>query len=44
VLPLLAEGRCKPVIDMTFPLEAVAEAHKRMDDRSHFGRIVLTPG
>ncbi|SCZ03284.1 putative NAD(P)H quinone oxidoreductase, PIG3 family [Microvirga guangxiensis] len=41
VLPLLAEGRCKPVMDSTFALEDVAKAHARMDGGEHIGKIVL---
>lgn len=41
VLPLLAEGRCKPVMDSTFALEDVAQAHARMDGGEHIGKIVL---
>jgi NADPH:quinone reductase len=42
VLPLLAEGRARPVIDSTFPFERVADAHARMDGGAHVGKIVLT--
>jgi NADPH2:quinone reductase len=42
VVPLLAEGRCKPIIDSTFKLEDVAKAHARMDSSAHIGKIVLT--
>jgi NADPH2:quinone reductase len=42
VLPLLAHGRCKPVIDSTFQLEEVARAHERMEAGEHIGKIVLT--
>ncbi|WP_229426745.1 NAD(P)H-quinone oxidoreductase [Microvirga alba] len=41
VWPLLAQGRCKPVIDSTFALEDVAKAHARMDGGEHIGKIVL---
>lgn len=41
VLPLLAEGRCKPVMDSIFPLDDVAKAHARMEEGSHIGKIVL---
>jgi len=41
VLPLLEEGRCKPVMDSTFALEDVAQAHARMDKGEHIGKIVL---
>ena len=42
VWPYVAEGRLKPVIDMTFPLEQAAEAHRRMEAGDHVGKIVLT--
>ena len=42
VLPLLAQGRCRPVMDSTFPLDEVAKAHARMDGGEHIGKIVLT--
>src|SRR5215468_10014433 len=42
VLPLLAAGRVKPVIDSTFPLREAADAHARMETSAHIGKIVLT--
>jgi NADPH2:quinone reductase len=42
VLPLLAQGRAKPVIDSTFPLADVQRAHARMESSEHIGKIVLT--
>lgn len=42
VLPLLNEGRIKPLIDSTFPLEKAADAHRRMETSAHIGKIVLT--
>jgi NADPH2:quinone reductase len=42
VLPLLAEGRCLPIMDSRFPLDRVAEAHARIDGGEHIGKIVLT--
>src|SRR5918993_228445 len=41
VLPLLAEGRCRPVMDSNFAFEDVAQAHARMDGGEHIGKIVL---
>jgi len=41
VLPLLSQGQARPLIDSTFPLENVAEAHARMDRGAHIGKIVL---
>jgi NADPH2:quinone reductase len=41
VWPLLAQGRCRPVMDSTFAFEDVAQAHARMDGGEHIGKIVL---
>jgi NADPH:quinone reductase len=42
VLPLIAAGRVKPVIDSTFALDQAALAHARMESSLHIGKIVLT--
>jgi NADPH2:quinone reductase len=42
VWPLLDSGRIAPVMDRTYPLEAAAEAHARMESSAHIGKIVLT--
>ncbi len=42
VWPLLAAGRCKPVIDSTYPLADAGRAHARMESSAHIGKIVLT--
>jgi len=42
VLPLLASGRVRPVMDSTFPLRKAADAHARMETSAHIGKIVLT--
>tara|TARA_R100000005_G_scaffold95995_1_gene79980 strand:- start:703 stop:1701 length:999 start_codon:yes stop_codon:yes gene_type:complete len=41
VWPLLSAGTVKPVIDSVFPLEKAADAHRRIDDSGHIGKIVL---
>src|SRR6202012_869268 len=41
VMPLLREGRIKPLMDSTFPLEKAADAHRRMETSEHIGKIVL---
>ena len=41
VMPLLREGRVKPLLDSTFPLEKAADAHRRMETSEHIGKIVL---
>ncbi|MGQ0732480.1 MAG: NAD(P)H-quinone oxidoreductase [Acidobacteriota bacterium] len=42
VWPLLEDGRVKPVIHATFPLEQAADAHRMMEESLHVGKIVLT--
>ncbi len=41
VWPFAAEGRLRPVIDSIFPLEKAADAHRRMEQGDHVGKIVL---
>ncbi|EIK97122.1 zinc-containing alcohol dehydrogenase superfamily protein [Pseudomonas sp. M47T1] len=41
VWPLLAEGKCPPVLDQVFPLADAAGAHRRMEGGDHVGKIVL---
>jgi NADPH2:quinone reductase len=41
VMPLLRDGRIKPLMDSTFPLEKAADAHRRMETSEHIGKIVL---
>ncbi|MBV5270197.1 MAG: NAD(P)H-quinone oxidoreductase [Afipia sp.] len=41
VLPWIAEGRLKPLMDSTFPLKDAAKAHARMESSQHIGKIVL---
>ena len=42
VLPLVASGNVRVVIDSTFPLREAAAAHARMETSQHIGKIVLT--
>ena len=39
---LVERGLVRAVVDSVFPLEATAEAQKRMESRDFFGKIVLT--
>jgi putative PIG3 family NAD(P)H quinone oxidoreductase len=41
VVPLLASGSVKPVIDRTYKMTEVREAHARMESNENFGKIVL---
>ena len=41
VWPVLAHGRCGPVIHQVFPLAGVAAAHALMESSTHIGKIML---
>ena len=41
VLPLVAAGRVKPIIDSSYALAQAALAHARMESSVHIGKIVL---
>jgi NADPH2:quinone reductase len=41
VLPLIAAGKVRPLIDSTFPLREAAAAHAKMEASTHIGKIVL---
>jgi NADPH2:quinone reductase len=44
VWPLLDQGKIKPVIHATFPLERTREAHELMESSAHQGKIILEVG
>jgi len=39
----MARGELKPVLDRTFPLSEAAEAHRYVESRQSFGRVLLIP-
>lgn len=41
VWPVLAAGRCLPIIDQVYPLADAAKAHAHMEAGDHIGKIVL---
>jgi NADPH:quinone reductase-like Zn-dependent oxidoreductase len=41
VYELVRTGRAKPVIDRVYPLEAIREAHERLEAGEQLGKIVL---
>jgi NADPH:quinone reductase-like Zn-dependent oxidoreductase len=43
ILDLFADGTFKPVVDRTFPFAEAAAAHRYIQDRKNFGKVVLTP-
>jgi NADPH:quinone reductase-like Zn-dependent oxidoreductase len=44
VLRLLSEGVMEPLVDRVFALEDAAIAQRLLEERNHFGRILLDPG
>lgn len=42
VLPLLADGRIRPLVDSVYPFAQLPEAKARMDANQHVGKIVVT--
>lgn len=42
-LRLLFSGRVRPVLDAVYPLKDAAEAHRRLESRAAFGKLVLVP-
>jgi putative PIG3 family NAD(P)H quinone oxidoreductase len=40
-LPKFADRSIVPIIEKVFPLEAVVESHRMMEEDKHFGKIVL---
>jgi NADPH:quinone reductase-like Zn-dependent oxidoreductase len=43
ILQLVGQRQLKPIIDQILPLEKAADAHQLMEDRAHFGKLILTP-
>lgn len=41
LLPFVEQGKLRPVVDRVLPLEQAAEAHRIMEERRHFGKLVL---
>jgi len=41
VVPLLASGRVRPVVDEVFPFARISDAHRLLETNETFGKIVL---
>ncbi len=41
VLPLLASGKVKPIIEQVYPLEEIREAHTVMGENRNFGKLIF---
>ena len=40
--PLFASGELRPVISTTLPMEQLYRAHEMVNERGHFGTVILT--
>ncbi len=41
VLPLLANGKVRPIIEQVYSMEDIAEAHRAMGDNRNFGKLIV---
>ncbi len=41
VLPLLAQGRVRPIVDRAYPAAQAADAQRRMEEGANFGKLLL---
>ncbi|MDQ2714904.1 MAG: NAD(P)H-quinone oxidoreductase [Chloroflexota bacterium] len=42
VLPLLASGAVKPIIEQVYPMHEIAAAHTAMGENRNFGKLIVT--
>ncbi len=42
ILDALNAGKIKPIIDKTFPLDQIVEAHRYLESNQQFGKIIVT--
>jgi NADPH:quinone reductase-like Zn-dependent oxidoreductase len=42
LIPLFESGALRPVIDSRFDLDAIADAHRRMESNANVGKILIT--
>lgn len=42
VLPLLANGTVKPIVEQVYPMHEIGEAHKAMAANKNFGKLIVT--
>ncbi len=42
VLPLLASGKVKPIIERVYPLAEIGAAHAAMGENQNFGKLIIT--
>ncbi|MDX2143853.1 MAG: zinc-binding dehydrogenase [Rhodospirillaceae bacterium] len=43
-LPLFAAGKFKGIVDTVLPMSELAKAHQMVNDRNHFGKVIMKNG
>jgi NADPH:quinone reductase-like Zn-dependent oxidoreductase len=43
VLKFVFQGKLKPVIDTVYPMAEIADAHRRVENKEQFGKVVVLP-
>jgi NADPH:quinone reductase-like Zn-dependent oxidoreductase len=43
VIQLVQKGDLTPIVDSAFPFSLTADAHRRLESREHYGKVVLVP-
>ena len=43
VIELISTNRIKPIVDKTFSMEKITDAHKYLENSNQFGKVVLIP-
>ncbi len=43
VLKFVFQGKLKPVIDRVYPMSEIAAAHRRLENKEQFGKVVVVP-
>lgn len=43
VLKFVFNGKLKPVVDRVYPMQEIAEAHRHLENKEQFGKVVVVP-
>ena len=43
VLKFVFNGKLKPVVDRVFPMQEIAAAHRYLENKEQFGKVVVVP-
>jgi NADPH:quinone reductase-like Zn-dependent oxidoreductase len=43
VLKFVFKGQLRPVIDRVYPMSEIAEAHRHLENKEQFGKVVVLP-